>query len=137
MPTFIFDFEPISVNKLYVNIPGQARRFMSKEGREFKAKVAEYVQQQLDPEEIKLLVGHPLTLFADVSLPSWVLKDGKSVRKKDLDNTIKALSDSIFEVLRQVDEKIDDSYVWHLDVAKKISDTPRIQVEIKEYTSPM
>lgn len=137
MPSFVFDFEPVSVNKMYVNLKGQARRFMSKEGREFKAKVADYVQAQIKTEEIEALVGKPLTLFADVSLPSWMLKDGKRIRRKDLDNVIKGLQDSIFEVLQQVDEKIDDSYIWHLDVAKKISEQPRILVEIKEYTSPM
>lgn len=137
MITLKFDFPALSVNALYSNIPGQARRFTSAKGRAFKAKVAEYVREQIKNEEVEALVGKPLTLFADFGLADWLLKDGVSVRKKDLENLTKALVDSIFEILSQINEEMDDCYIWHLDIAKRVTQEPNILIEIKEYTSPL
>lgn len=139
---FSFDFEPISVNKLYVNLRGQTRRFLSTEGKKFKADVKAVVEASLTDESntkiLSNLVGKPLVLSATVGLPTWVLKNKKDIRKKDLDNKIKALSDSIFETIRErVDEKLDDSYVWQLTLTKKVTETPVVTVEITEYKSQL
>ena len=44
---FELDIEPISVNKLYVNIPGQARRFISAEGKTFKSNVRTIIRDKI------------------------------------------------------------------------------------------
>lgn len=135
-----FDFEPISVNKLYVNLRGQARRFLSTEGKKFKAAVGKSVLDQLTEQDVKnvsAFVGKPLTVSAVIGLPTWVLKSKKGVRKKDLDNTVKALSDSIFEALRTVNDGLDDSYIWQLTLTKKVTPEPEVTFEISEYTSPL
>ena len=48
-----FNVFPLSVNKLYINIPGQKRRFISTDGKKFK---------KLIEDEVKRLVAEPKLL---------------------------------------------------------------------------
>ena len=134
---FELDVEPISVNKLYCNIPGQARRFISTEGKKFKAEVGTLIRDKVVKDNltpvISALAGKPLQVFVQVGLDSWFLKDGKSIRKKDIDNTAKALLDTIFSTLSEFCEDIDDSQIWSLVQDKVISETPKVIVIISEH----
>jgi Holliday junction resolvase RusA-like endonuclease len=133
---FEIDIEPISVNKLYGNIPGQARRFVSTEGKKFKSSVGTIIRDTVLREHlspvISALAGKPLQVFVQVGLNSWFLKDGKTIRKKDIDNTAKALLDTIFSTLSEFCEDIDDSQIWSLVQDKVVSETPRVIVIIQE-----
>lgn len=133
---FELDIEPISVNKLYVNIPGQARRFTSAEGKTFKANVRTIIRDKILSnnlsKDISTLVGKPLKVFMEVGLPSWFLKDGKTIRRKDLDNTAKATLDSVFETLKEFDEAINDCQIWKLTQEKAVSEYPMVKIIIQE-----
>ena len=133
---FKFDCEPVSINKLYVSCRG-AKRFISKEGKAFKTAVEAGVAKQLTKtmsKTISELVGKPLTVNVTVGLPTWLLKNGKSVRKKDIDNTFKALNDSVFSTLQtKVDDKLDDSYVWQVTLTKKVTSKVEVTFQISEY----
>ncbi len=135
---FELNLEPLSVNKLYCNIPGQARRFISTEGKKFKTTVRTIVKDKILAEnlsqDISKLVGKPLTVFMEVGLPTWFLKDGKTIRKKDLDNTAKATLDSVFATLAEFDEAIDDSQIWELTQTKVVSEYPMVVITIQEMT---
>lgn len=134
---FSFNCEPVSINKLYVSCRG-AKRFISKEGKAFKSAVETGVAKQLTKtmaKNISELVGKPLTVNVVVGLPTWLLKNGKSVRKKDIDNTFKALNDSVFTTLQEkVDIKLDDSYVWQVTLTKKVTSKVEVTFQISEYT---
>ena len=134
---FILDIEPLSVNKLYGNIPGQARRFISAEGKKFKAHVATSIRDKVLKEnlssDISTLTGQPLEVSIWVGLDSWFLKDGKSIRRKDLDNMCKALQDSIFSTLAEFCPKLDDSQIWKLKLEKGVSNTPKTIFTINTY----
>jgi len=134
--SFELDIEPISINKLYVNIPGQARRFISNEGKTFKANVRTIIRDKIMSDniskDISSLVGKPLNVFMEVGLPTWFLKDGKTIRRKDLDNTAKATLDSVFDVLGEFDEAIDDCQIWKLTQEKFVSEYPIIKITIQE-----
>lgn len=133
---FELDVEPISVNKLYGNIPGQARRFVSAEGKKFKTTVRTIVRDKILAEnlsqDISKLVGKPLTVFMEVGLPTWFLKDGKTLRRKDLDNTAKATLDAVFATLGEFDEAVDDSQIWELHQTKVVSEYPMVVITIQE-----
>lgn len=132
--TFVLDVEPISVNKLYGNIPGQARRFISAEGKKFKTTVRTLVRDKILSEnldkDISGLVGKPLEVSMVVGLPTWFLKDGKTLRRKDLDNTAKATLDSVFATLAEFDEAVDDSQIWELHQKKAVSEYPEVIITI-------
>ena len=133
---FELDIEPISINKLYVNIPGQARRFISTEGKKFKTNLRNLVRDKILAEnlskDISNLGGKQLTVFMEVGLPSWFLKDGKTIRRKDLDNTAKATLDSVFETLKEFDEAINDCQIWKLTQEKAVSEYPMVKIIIQE-----
>jgi Holliday junction resolvase RusA-like endonuclease len=136
MLEFELDIEPISVNKLYCNIPGQARRFVSTEGKKFKAAVETSISDKVLKDNltqnISDLAGKPLQVFMQVGLNSWFLKDGKTIRKKDIDNTAKALLDTVFSTLNKFCEGIDDSQIWSLVQDKAVSETPKVIIIIQE-----
>lgn len=50
--------------------------------------------------------------MAVIHCSSWYLKDGSSIRKKDIQNFNKALLDSCFEALQTINDKLDDSQIW-------------------------
>ena len=133
---FELDVEAISVNKLYCNIPGQARRFVSAEGKKFKTTVRTLVRDKILAEnlsqDISKLAGKPLTVFMEVGLPTWFLKDGKTLRRKDLDNTAKASLDALFATLAEFEEAVDDSQIWELHQTKVVSEYPMVVITIQE-----
>ena len=133
---FEIDVKPLSVNRLYVNIPGQARRFISSEGKTFKANVRTIIKDKVMKDnlskDISKLVGKQLTVFMEVGLPNWFLKDGKTIRRIDLDNTAKATLDSVFETLKEFDEAIDDCQIWELRQTKTVSEYPSVSITIQE-----
>jgi Holliday junction resolvase RusA-like endonuclease len=137
---FKFDCEPISVNRLYVSCKG-AKRFISVEGKKFKLSVALAMAKQLKDKTITKtiseFVGKPLAVNAVVGLPSWLLKNGVSVRKKDIDNLYKCLSDSVFTALQDVNAKLDDSYVWQVTISKKVTTNVEVTFAISIYDSTM
>ena len=140
--TFEFSTEPISVNKLYINLRGQTRRFLSTEGKKFKAEVKASVVSQLTQNYRSIIsdfVGKPLSVSATISLPDWMLKTKKNTpRKKDLDNKCKALFDSMFETLRdEINDSLDDSFIWELNLRKQVSAEVKVTVEVAEYNSQL
>lgn len=115
MIVFNFDFLPISVNELFVNIRGQSRRFLSTKGKIFKKRVKESCEQQikdgsLDISELKEKL---LRVTINVYSKSWFLKDGKTPRVKDIANCEKALTDTIFESL-----EMNDHLIWSIVLNK-------------------
>lgn len=135
MLEFEIEVEPISTNRLYCNIPGQARRFVSSEGKKFKAEVSTIIRDKVLEgnlsKDISNLAGKPLQVFVQVGLNSWFLKDGKTLRRKDLDNTCKALQDCLFSTMAEFCIGIDDSQIWKLTLEKAISDTPKVRITIQ------
>lgn len=133
---FELNLEPLSVNKLYCNIPGQARRFVSTEGKKFKTAVAVSIRDTILKKDflkdISDMAGKPLSVSMAVGLPSWFLKDGKTIRKKDLDNTAKATLDSVFATLAEFNEAVDDSQIWELTQSKFVSEEPIVKITIQE-----
>ena len=133
---FKFNCEPVSINKLYVSCRG-AKRFISKEGKLFKNAIEAAVTKQTASKEVTKIisgfVGKPLIVSVTVGLPTWLLKNGKSVRKKDIDNTFKALNDSVFTSLQKINAKLDDSYVWQVVLTKKVTSKVEVTYQISEY----
>lgn len=123
---FRFNFEPISINKLFVNIPGQARRFKSPEGKKFSADIRAVIDQMSLMPYISALHGKKLEVSITVGLNSWFLKDGKTIRKRDVDNLSKALLDNVFACL----EGLDDSQIWNLHMYKKATADPEILMSV-------
>ena len=134
---FVLNIEPLSVNKLYGNIPGQARRFVSTEGKKFKSAVATAIRDKVIENDlikgISEMGDKPLSVYMAVGLPTWYLKDGKTIRKKDLDNTAKATLDSVFATLAEFNELVDDSQIWELTQSKLVSENPIVRIVIQEH----
>jgi len=139
MIRLLFNVFPISVNKLYVNIPGQKRRFISTEGKKFKKliedEVKEIVKEPKLLKELSALTGKRLTVFIKVTSVSWLLKDGKTIRQKDISSVEKALIDSIFTAFKELNFELDDRQIWDLHLRKEVGTTETTLVEISEYTS--
>lgn len=133
---FELAIEPLSANKLYGNVFGQKRRFVSTEGKKFKSEVNTLVRDTVLrnnlSQSISDMVGKSLIVSMEVGLPTWLLKDGRTLRRKDLDNTCKALLDSVFTTLAEFNEDIDDSQIWVLNLTKVVSDTPLTKITIQE-----
>ena len=138
MLTFEINVDLLSVNKLYSNIPGQARRFISKEGKAFKEAfhtiITDAIERDSLYKDISNIVGQKVAVFISVGSPTWLLKDGKSIRRKDLDNLCKALQDSVFATLAEFEPSIDDSQIWDLHMEKRITSVPNTLITIQLYS---
>jgi len=132
-----FNVFPISTNKLYVNIPGQKRRFISTEGKKFKKLIEEEVKKTLVNTELlhylSALEGKQLTLFIKIISPSWLLKDSKTIRKKDISSCEKALVDSVFDAFKISGLSLDDSQIWSLHLIKEYGPDDITLISICEY----
>lgn len=142
MITFNFNIFPISVNKLYSTRFGQKQRFLTTEGRKFKDVINKEVVDKLQDKELHNIVSSfqlkPLEVTVDIYSPSWLLKDGKTMRRKDLDNLMKALQDSIFSAFTQVHLDLDDSQIWNITMRKHYSTEPDLtKVTISEFDDNM
>jgi Holliday junction resolvase RusA-like endonuclease len=131
-----FNLFPLSTNKLYVNIPGQKRRFVSTEGKKFKATIEEEVKKGLSNKETLLylssLIGKKLTVLIEVTSDKWFLKDKKTIRMLDIENTAKALLDSIFTAYKDSNLELDDKQIFELKLSKKVGLTDSTLVQISE-----
>ena len=136
MIQLIFNIFPISTNKLYVNIPGQKRRFVSTEGKKFKLAIEEEVRKLIDNKEYLLylssLEAKKLTVSMEVSSDKWLLKDRKTIRKIDIENTAKATLDSIFTVFKNSNLDLDDKQIFELILTKKVGLTDSTLIQISE-----
>ena len=129
MLTFTILSKPCSVNKLYLQ---RGRyRLLSPAGRLFKLDAGTEIMAQLqhsidaDPAylaSLQALSGQPLTLHLAYHSATWLLKDGKSLRKKDIESYAKATNDTLFSALQQYVPSLDDSQVFQLTL-EKIIDT--------------
>lgn len=136
MIKLIFNLFPISTNRLYCNIPGQKRRFISTEGKKFKQTIEDEVKKAINNEVTLLylssLLNKKLTVSINVISPSWLLKDGKTTAKKDIENTAKCLLDSIFDTFKISGIDLDDRAIWNLQLNKVVGETNITEVIIYE-----
>ena len=127
------------MNKLYCNIPGQGRRFVSTEGKKFKKTIEDEVKVLIkDPlvlTYISSLTHKKLNMYIKVTSKTWLLKDGKTISRKDISNLEKALTDSIFTALNELGFDLDDKQIWNLQLTKEVGETDITLVEISEYLS--
>jgi Holliday junction resolvase RusA-like endonuclease len=134
---FEFNFQLISVNKLYVNIRGQARRFLSTEGKKFKGNVEQVVNNFLSNEKLLSMLssfkGKKLTVKIKIESAGWLLKDRKSISRTDLSNKEKAITDSIFKTFVEHGINLDDKQIFKLEMEKIVSDVERTTYIIEEY----
>ena len=137
MIQLIFNVFPLSVNKLYVNIPGQKRRFVSTEGKKFKTLIETEVKTLIkNPDtlnELAKLEGKCLSMEIKVSSSSWFLKDGKTIRQKDLSSVEKALVDSIFTAFKDLGFNLDDKQIWSLNLEKEYGISDITEVKLYEF----
>lgn len=112
---------PISDNKLYSNIFGQSRRFLSSDAKRYKAGIELETRKQL--EKIKVFLGQlekkALVVYITIRSNSWLTQSG-SIRKKDIQNHSKAILDSIFTVLQESVPSLDDSQIFSLIMYKEL-----------------
>lgn len=134
-----FDSLPISDNKIYCNIFGQARRFLSSEAKNYKNNISsETIKQIKDIQKfVPALKGKPLLIFVDVVNDKWLIKSG-SIRKIDVQNMGKALLDSVFIGLQTIEPDLDDSQIFSLNFYKSFPDETgwigtRITIETLEF----
>jgi len=132
--TFEFNLRAISVNKLYVNIPGQSRRFKSTEGKNFTKAVEASLAEQLTPEQRAILdswTTAKLSVEMVFIQPDWLTKKGMA-RRCDVENLSKGTSDSIISGLEAVDILLDDSQYFEVTVKKAYGESPKIIYTISE-----
>lgn len=134
-----FNVFPLSVNKLYINIPGQKRRFISTDGKKFKKLIEDEVKRLVaEPKLLKYisaLENKRLMVYIKVTSSSWLLKDGKSIARKDISSCEKALVDSVFTALNELGFALDDKQIFDLRLVKDIGDVDTTLVQISEYKS--
>ena len=78
----------------------------------------------------------PFKLEIIIESSSWLLKDGKSIRKKDCANYEKIITDSLFNGLNELLGKdlLDDSQVFCNSTKKLIGEEENIYCIITELT---
>jgi Holliday junction resolvase RusA-like endonuclease len=136
--TFEFKMRAISVNQLYVNIKGQARRFKSAAGKQFCEEVKQQVTSVLNNnndirEELKKAEQKPLSVEIVIGREDWHTKGG-NIRRLDIANQEKVITDSIMSALEANGIDVDDSQFFELVMRKEESDIPFIRYTIIVYT---
>ena len=132
--TFEFNLRAISVNKLYVNLNGQSRRFKSTEGKNFTKSVEAALADQLTDEQKEIMNSwstSKLSVTIAFIQPDWLTKRG-TPRRCDVLNLEKALSDSIISGLEANDVMLDDSQYFEVSVKKVSGESPKIIYTISE-----
>ena len=107
----ISGIEPISVNRMYRNLP-RGGRCLTKDGKAFKLAIECEARKRIQEGRILNLVGKDLVMTGVLYSPNWMLKDGKTTKKRDLYNFFKAIDDSLFKVMQSVAPDLDDSQIW-------------------------
>lgn len=112
---FIIPKFPPSVNKLYtVQRYNHKRRILTKEGRDYKDFVDRIITDEFDLA-MKFVRGIKKTEIVKITYvfcSNWLNKNG-TLKKKDVVNFEKILTDAIFKPL-----KIDDSIIWSITMTK-------------------
>ena len=90
-------FKTPTVNLMYSTFNGH--RVKSKEARE-KAKLVEEIMEKMELEDIQ----GELNVEIEIHSPRWYNKDG-SIKKRDIGNLEKFITDSIFACLPNMDDK--------------------------------
>ncbi len=121
---------PPSVNQLYATVRGN--RVKSKVGREYSNLVSLFVRKQLgeylQDKYFSKQVHRPIRLELYFHKPSWhCVTKGKTHQfiKRDLDNFVKAVQDSLFESMG-----LDDSCIVELRV-KKVGKSDRERTHVR------
>lgn len=120
-----FNSLPISINKLYINIPKQARRFKSAEGKQYTTTITEQVKKQINTEilfdALSKLQTKKLNVTIYLESSKWLLKDKKTIAKKDAANMEKVITDSIFATFKELGFSLDDSQIFSQTIVKIVS----------------
>lgn len=101
--------KPVSVNDLYTG-----RRFLTKEGKGIKQSMAWDIKRQWKEEMIKGYVGIQIDLFYS------------DKRRRDIDNPMKAIIDSMTSIVFE-----DDSQITELIVTKNVGEN-RSEITVYE-----
>jgi hypothetical protein len=137
MFTFKIISEPCSANMLYMTI-GRSR-ILSKAGRTYKvnacAEIVAQIQHEidLDPafiDQLKALKGKRLTLRLSFHSLSWLLKNRRSIRKKDISSYEKATVDSMTDAIKQYVPGFDDSQIFGMQLLKIDDESEYISLEL-------
>ena len=107
----ISGIEPISVNRMYRNLPWGGR-CLTKDGNAFKVAIECEARKCIQEGRIINLVGKDLMMTGVLYSPNWKLKDATTTKKRDLYNFFKAIDDSLFNVMQSVAPDLDDSQIW-------------------------
>jgi Holliday junction resolvase RusA-like endonuclease len=117
--TITIPFKAVSVNSLYINVRGRGR-ILSAEAKRWKQAVTSIAAQSKGRLPRYALYSIEITVF-----DKWLTKKGVPC-KRDIDNVIKALVDSVASGLG-----FDDSCVFDIRAIKQhSSETPHIIVRI-------
>jgi len=106
----IIPFKTPTINHLY-GFRG-FHKFITKEAKEVKAKIAEEVKEAMKNQYIWTGEVTPKLKIQIAIYENWLTKKGE-VARKDISNREKFLMDSIFEVL-----KIDDKFIFSHTMVK-------------------
>lgn len=123
------DIDPMPLNRAY-STSRQGRRFLVKEGSDYKKIVAIKTKEALKDQPFRFNdeLQYLTTEFFFYS-PKLFTKQRKINRKKpDTSNCIKLLEDAIFETL-----KIDDCYNLDINAHYNYSESPMIVVIIRAH----
>jgi Holliday junction resolvase RusA-like endonuclease len=120
----IIPFKTPTINHLY-GFRG-FHKFITKEAKEIKAKIAEEVKEAMKEQYIWTGEITPKLEVQIAIYENWLTKKGE-VARKDISNREKFLMDSIFEVL-----EIDDRFIFKHTMIKIQSEVEKAVVIIEE-----
>lgn len=129
------NFKAVSVNKLYA---GNSRRFLSKEGKAFKAEFSMRMKHAgIDLTKLKKLKGKKLKLELIIESDTWMLKDGVTPRIKDSSNYLKIIQDCLFNEFNELLGKkkvLDDCQIFENVVKKLVGTEENIHLILTEWS---
>ena len=124
---------PPSINKLYFNHP-RGGKAMTNEGKRFQRLVVEQIQQEIGHKLAQFKEDQPYEVRITVYFPTilnkgWPEKAQQKYKKRDADNILKLLLDTLSKAIG-----VDDANFLMITVEKQMDpEEPRIEVYIKEY----
>jgi Holliday junction resolvase RusA-like endonuclease len=120
---FTIPFKTPTINHLY-GFRG-FHKFITKEAKEIKAKIAEEVKEAMNNQVIWIGKVTPKLKIQIAIYENWLTKKGE-VARKDISNREKFLMDSIFETLG-----IDDKFIFSHTMVKIQSEIEKAVVTIE------